>query len=666
VTANGETRTMTYDTENLVATVTSNAGTTTYVRDAAGRLDMMTAPSGATVSYEYDLIDQVTAVITTTPNGATETTRYTYDAVGNVETVQDPLGGVTTYTYDDVGRPSTRTLPSGVVSTWVFDVRDRITSVVHTDAVGAVLASESYTRALSGEPTRIEREDGSAVILGYDASLRLTLERVVDDGGVVQRERSYTYDSDGNRLTRHIMGSATEIYTYGSGFRLASVAEGGTTSTYGHDAGGRVNSFGGYTLGYDSMDHVVSASTGASVYNYTYDGERRRIAWSDGVVSRDVLVAPTQAASAPGYESPHVVSDGAGVSVRSYVYDGEHALMRVEGAAPTYYLRDAMGSVIALADASGNRVARFDYDAFGAVQSATGPAASLPADGDFRHHGMWLDPTGLYHVRNRTYDANTGRFTSRDPVEAGDGEPEAWMPYVANRGNPHVWRDPEGLFTLAGISVSLNIREGGNIVQTYTTEEAREAILEGLGSAVGGLIVNAIEGLLPASVPNPIPSGAEFGQEASISLCDALPALATGLTGLHLDAPIGSDGKPLGEGLNCPHGLTVTGLIAGLAALPGGGDTTPDFIYSQRSLVNSVANGHSRSFLVGDFKRQINANYPSQDGRRNQLNAMTQHAADYGSRIVALVSLLHVPHRIERNIESIGVASGVLIVVASP
>jgi RHS repeat-associated protein len=101
-------------------------------------------------------------------------------------------------------------------------------------------------------------------------------------------------------------------------------------------------------------------------------------------------------------------------------------------------------------DAAGACVARFQYDTFGNVVEATGPSAILPSNtsGDFRFHGMWLDPTGYYHARARAYDPRSGRFTSRDPVLGDELVPETWMPYAFGLNNPAVFRDPTGLMTL--------------------------------------------------------------------------------------------------------------------------------------------------------------------------------------------------------------------------
>ncbi|MDX9715704.1 MAG: RHS repeat-associated core domain-containing protein [Dissulfurispiraceae bacterium] len=50
--------------------------------------------------------------------------------------------------------------------------------------------------------------------------------------------------------------------------------------------------------------------------------------------------------------------------------------------------------------------------------------------------------TGLYYYRARYYDANTGRFISKDPIGFSAGDVNLYR-YVGN--NPVNWTDPEGL-----------------------------------------------------------------------------------------------------------------------------------------------------------------------------------------------------------------------------
>ena len=155
-----------------------------------------------------------------------------HDANGNLETVTDPLGGVTTFVYDSVDRLVEKRLPNGVTSTYTYDERDRVLSVTHTGASG-VLASVTYVRSASGEPTKITREDGSYVVLTYDAALRLDTETYYNDSGVVVDAIDYDYDLDGNRTRKTSLAGGVEDYGYSAGFRLDSVThEGGAVDGF--------------------------------------------------------------------------------------------------------------------------------------------------------------------------------------------------------------------------------------------------------------------------------------------------------------------------------------------------------------------------------------------------------------------------------------------------
>ncbi len=77
-----------------------------------------------------------------------------------------------------------------------------------------------------------------------------------------------------------------------------------------------------------------------------------------------------------------------------------------------YYLTDAIGSVIGLADVDGNKVDTYTY-----TYSPRGvrvlAQSSEPVAQPYRFAGNYQDPTGLYHLQARYYDANVGRFTHR-------------------------------------------------------------------------------------------------------------------------------------------------------------------------------------------------------------------------------------------------------------
>jgi RHS repeat-associated protein len=78
------------------------------------------------------------------------------------------------------------------------------------------------------------------------------------------------------------------------------------------------------------------------------------------------------------------------------------------------------GDVMALIDDSGsNIVARYEYDPWGVLLSATGPAVDACP---FRWQTKYIDAeTGLYYFGYRFFDSLTGRWLSRDPLEEDGG-----------------------------------------------------------------------------------------------------------------------------------------------------------------------------------------------------------------------------------------------------
>ncbi|WP_353928951.1 RHS repeat-associated core domain-containing protein [Okeanomitos corallinicola TIOX110] len=77
-----------------------------------------------------------------------------------------------------------------------------------------------------------------------------------------------------------------------------------------------------------------------------------------------------------------------------------------------WHLTDHLGTVRDLVNNSGAVVNHFVYDSFGQVISESNPAI----DTRYLFTGREFDQEiGLYYYRARYYDANTGRFISKDP-----------------------------------------------------------------------------------------------------------------------------------------------------------------------------------------------------------------------------------------------------------
>ena len=107
------------------------------------------------------------------------------------------------------------------------------------------------------------------------------------------------------------------------------------------------------------------------------------------------------------------------------------------------YQVDAMGSVIGMTDASGTVVARYAYDPWGRVTSATGTAIS--ARNPLRYRAYYADAeTGLYYMPARYYDPTTYRFLSMDPAAPTAGDPASLNGFVYCVDDPVNLSDTDG------------------------------------------------------------------------------------------------------------------------------------------------------------------------------------------------------------------------------
>ncbi len=115
------------------------------------------------------------------------------------------------------------------------------------------------------------------------------------------------------------------------------------------------------------------------------------------------------------------------------------------GGASYYYLTDALGSVVGLADETGAKVNSYGYSPRGVARAANTEQVPQP----YRFAGGYQDPTGLYHLGARYYDPSIGRFTQPDP----SGQEK--KPYLHAEGGPVNCIDQRRLFRLNSVADAL-------------------------------------------------------------------------------------------------------------------------------------------------------------------------------------------------------------------
>lgn len=146
---------------NIIRDVAPDGATTTYTRDANGRVLTQTlsdpdgsGPLTAPVStYQYDTSGNVVQL--SSPGGAVRT--WTYNAQNLPLTAVNELGQTTTYFWNSNRTLASQTLPNGAVTAYAYNSRGQVTSVTIPDPDGtgpltvATIASsfDSYGRLVS-------------------------------------------------------------------------------------------------------------------------------------------------------------------------------------------------------------------------------------------------------------------------------------------------------------------------------------------------------------------------------------------------------------------------------------------------------------------------------------------------------------------------------------
>jgi RHS repeat-associated protein len=264
----------------------------------------------------------------------------------------------------------------------------------------------------------------------YDALYRLT-EANYSTGDLYQ----YTYDAVGNRLTETTQ-STVNSYQYDNANRLTSV----NSVNYTFDDNGNLLSDGTNTYTYDSANRLIAIS-GQHSASYQYNGLGDRLTQNGVEYTLDLNSGLTQ-----------VLDDGE----NTYTY----GLGRISqtNSETEYFLGDALGSVRQMTNNVGDITLAKSYEPYGSVSQSFGDGASI-----YAYTGEQQDASGLTYLRARYYDANIGRFTSRDSWSGNYNSPISLNRWLYANSNPILYTDPTGNYAYNGYNTHLQL--GGNPIQ---------------------------------------------------------------------------------------------------------------------------------------------------------------------------------------------------------
>jgi RHS repeat-associated protein len=382
----------------------------------------------------------------------------------------------------------------------------------------------------------------------YDDLYRLTGVSYPDLGIAPKDTVGYRYDAVGNRLALTDNGETT-VYSYDAADRLTSVTEPGQSPvTYTWDNNGNLTARGGDSFTWDAADRLTSKTVNSTTTNYTYNGDGLRETIGSSTETWDVNRA-----------IPQVLGDG----TVQYVYGVGRVSMRtapsIEGDEFFYYT-DGLGSTIRFGLGS-----EYGYDAFGGVRWETFVCCAGTA---FKFAGEAEDTDGMQYLRARYYDTETGRFLSRDPLNAFPGWPGHPFVYVEN--DPMNYTDPYGLcaFGLIKGSCGSAAKHAGKAVVKAVETHALPALTQcaiwglqaGIATAsVGGAAVGCAAGT-GAYIASQVFRGSPAGQCLSWGAAGASEgpwAVAAGCLAGYTSMMMSGDSKE-----QCAIWMT-DGLIAG-------------------------------------------------------------------------------------------------------
>ena len=463
-TFNGNAFTQVYTVSNRTTTLTSPAGRTiTNIRDPLGRASHVEQPGHSAVDFSYDSNGRLRAM-TNTSSAGPAITAFSYNNLGQLAVLTDPLGNSLHLTRDADGRVIQAILPDGSLASLTYDSLYDSTSVTppgrppHTFQYNSVGLLANYTPPLA--------DANSSINYSYDTERDLT-QVTFPDGQIAAMNYGWF-----GELTGITLGNGPTLsYTYDALNMLSVSNSDGDLLQYGY-TGSIVTSVtwsGSITgqlvtqLNSDLLPASKTVDTTTVAYSYNHDSLLTQA--GDLSITNDPISGLTTATTI-GVVTDQRSSDDRGL-LTNYT-------PTVKGA-PIWSISlglDLVGRITNRTETINNQtqVNAYVYDLSG------------------RLHQVWLNGalsvTYSYDTNgNRlTRNAETGTYDAQDRVLTYAGSTFSWSPNGTLLTRVNGSQTTDYTYDLRGALTAVNISGGQQISYIIDAEGRR------IGKRVGGVL----------------------------------------------------------------------------------------------------------------------------------------------------------------------------------
>jgi RHS repeat-associated protein len=492
--------TTTYDGSGNVIGRTDDAGTWTFTHDAQNRLKTKSGPGQPTQRLLYDAVGNLDSY-DEDDTGPLPAVTYEYDTRNLVEEVGLP--GVTNpilVGYDAAHRRSFTAYPNGVTEHVGYDIFGRL-ETVSAEKNSVNITQFTYTYKTTGDLSlRASVTDltGNTTTYDYNTHNRLTSAEQTNSSNTTINDWAYDYDPVGN-MTLKTVNTQSTASAFNAANQLCWTVPGLTApgcdqtppagrTEYAYDDGGNMTEAGAQWFDYNHLNQstAISDPTGTNDQEMEYAGSTQ-----DERLTRDDTAYLT---------GPFGLNtETTGTHTTRYRYDDTGTILARQASTGDthYYLRDGLGSIVALTDSTGNIVANYTYDPYGTTLTATG---TLAATNPWRYAAGYTDDlTGLVKFGTRYYQPELGRWT----------QPDHWGPesgYAYAAGDPVNSVDPSGRDACMGAYANSlqpqstpgqcgqGLGPGSSGVPPAPPRQSDSSLQQAIVACVTGAVVGAVPG----------------------------------------------------------------------------------------------------------------------------------------------------------------------------